>query len=149
MIKGNTDMSKRIISMALALLPMAGIAMAQEASDATLEAGRTEFLSACAGCHGQDAHGDGPMADLMKISTPDLTGLTERAGGTFPFRNTLLLIDGRNEVRAHGGDMPIWGDRYMVQARISEAQSELPEVPDMVTKGRLLSLVYYLESIQE
>lgn len=124
-------------------------AMAQETSEAALEAGRVEYLSACAGCHGRDARGDGPMADLMKISTPDLTKLTERAGGDFPFRNTLLLIDGRNNVRAHGGDMPVWGERYMVQAQMDEAQSEVPEAADLVTKGRILALVYYLESVQE
>lgn len=108
------------------------------------EAGRVEYLSACAGCHGQDAKGDGPMADLMKIETPDLTKLTERAGGAFPFRNTLLLIDGRNDVRAHGGEMPIWGDRYEALATSERGESE-----EMVVRGRILALVYYLQSIQE
>lgn len=129
-----------------------GAGMAQDASDATLEAGRTEFLSACAGCHGQDARGDGPMADLMKISTPDLTKLTERAGGQFPFRNTLLLIDGRNVVRAHGGDMPIWGDRYFTQAvreGLEMTGPHMPNPPDEVVLGRVLSLVSYLETVQE
>ncbi len=125
---------------------------AAHAQDADLEAGRTEYLSACAGCHGRDARGDGPMADLMKIETPDLTRLSERAGGTFPFRNTLLLIDGRNEVRAHGGEMPVWGDRYMTT--MTREQDEMrpprwPEDPELLVLGRLLSLVTYLESIQE
>jgi mono/diheme cytochrome c family protein len=122
------------------------------AEEADMEAGRVEYLSACAGCHGRDARGEGPMADLMNIETPDLTKLTERAGGTFPFRNTLLLIDGRNEVRAHGGEMPVWGDRYMTT--MTRAQDELrpprwPEDPELLVRGRLLSLVYYLESIQD
>ena len=126
----------------------AGVAMAQ---DTELKAGEVEYFSACAGCHGKDAKGDGPMAGLMKISTPDLTKLTERAGGTFPFRNTLLLIDGR-EVRAHGGDMPVWGDRYSVlAAREQDAlrPPRWPTDPELVVKGRLLALVTYLESIQQ
>lgn len=121
------------------------------AQDAMIEAGRVEYLSACAGCHGQDARGNGPMADLMRIETPDLTQLSERAGGEFPFRNTLLLIDGR-DVRAHGGDMPIWGERLSTLLKCEEATSDSPcQVgdPEFVIKGRMTALTLYLESVQE
>jgi len=142
-------MTRSFIALGLVLGIAAGPAAAQESE---VEAGRSEYLSACAGCHGRDAKGDGPMADLLSIETPDLTKLTERAGGAFPFRNTLLIIDGRNDVRAHGGDMPVWGDRYMTS--MTRAQDELrpprwPEDPELLVRGRLLSLVYYLETIQE
>jgi hypothetical protein len=107
-----------------------------------------EYQMACAMCHGDTGRGDGPLAHLLRIETPDLTQLTERAGGTFPFRNTLLLIDGR-DVRAHGGDMPIWGERYTALAYAADPDAGAPETPDMVARGRLLSLVSYLETIQE
>jgi len=125
--------------------------MAQDLESAAIEAGEVEYLSACAGCHGKDGKGDGPMADLLRIETPDLTKMTERAGGTFPFRNTLLLIDGR-EVRAHGGEMPVWGERYSIMAAREEGAVRPPRVPgdpELIVKGRLLALVTYLESIQE
>lgn len=114
------------------------------AQNANIEAGQGEYMIACAGCHGESGMGDGPLAGLLEIETPSLTKITERTGGgDFPFYNTLTLIDGR-DVRAHGGAMPIWGERFA-----ASATSERGETADMVARGRLLSLVYYLESIQE
>jgi len=126
-----------------------GAALAQESA---IAAGEQEYLSACAGCHGRDATGDGPLAELMNIETPDLTRLADEAGGAFPFQETLSTIDGRNAVRAHGGEMPVWGNRYMVTAQREQdalRPPRWPEAPEVVVRGRLLSLVYYLESIQE
>lgn len=106
--------------------------------------GQQEFMFYCAGCHGADGKGGGPVAELLEIETPDLTTITQRAGGgEFPVNNTIMVIDGR-EVRAHGGDMPIWGDRFQLFAT-----SQRGETADMVARGRILSLVYYLESIQQ
>lgn len=114
------------------------------------EAGRNEFMIACAGCHGETAKGDGPLAGLLNIDTPDLTTIAaEKGDGEFPFTYTLWMIDGRNIIRAHGAAMPTWGDRYVASAAIPEAQSETPEARELVAKGRILSLLYYLESIQE
>jgi mono/diheme cytochrome c family protein len=114
------------------------------AQDANIEAGKREYMVACAGCHGESGLGDGPLAGLLQIETPSLTTITERTGGgDFPFYNTLKLIDGR-DVRAHGGDMPIWGERFQ-----ASATSERGETADMVARGRILSLVYYLQSIQQ
>jgi mono/diheme cytochrome c family protein len=108
------------------------------------ELGQQEFMTYCAGCHGTEGKGDGPLAGMFAIETPDLTLITERTGGgEFPFRNTLLLIDGR-DVRAHGGEMPIWGERFQYGA-----PSQRGETADMVARGRILSLVSYLESIQQ
>ncbi len=115
-----------------------------------VEIGKQEYMVACAGCHGESGKGTGPMADLLKIETPDLTTINKRMEqDAFPFQNTLMLVDGRNGIRAHGGDMPLWGDRFMTSARMTEAASETPESADLVTMGRILALVYYLESIQE
>ncbi len=109
------------------------------------EAGRNEYIIACAGCHGETAMGDGPLADLLKIETPNLTLLaSEKGAGTFPFEYVLWMVDGRNIIRAHGSAMPIWGERYQVSAT-----SQRGETAEMVARGRILSLVNYLESIQE
>lgn len=123
------------------------VATAAQAQD-TL--GREEYMIACAGCHGESAKGDGPLAGLLNISTPSLTTLAqEKGGGEFPFEYTLWMIDGRNIIRAHGNEMPTWGDRYMTSLGKAEAASEIPEAGELVVRGRILSLVYYLESIQE
>lgn len=107
-------------------------------------AGQNEFMVACAGCHGESAKGDGPLAGLLNIGTPDLTGLSARNDGSFPFEYTLFMIDRRNVLPFHGSDMPIWGDRFL-----ASATSQRGEAAEMVARGRVLSLVYYLESIQE
>uniref|UniRef100_UPI00356670C9 c-type cytochrome n=1 Tax=Phaeovulum sp. TaxID=2934796 RepID=UPI00356670C9 len=50
------------------------------AQDATQEfaAGRSEYLSACAACHGETADGNGEIAIMFKSRVPDLTGLAQR-----------------------------------------------------------------------
>ena len=127
------------ISAFLIMLPVQS-----HAQDASSDAGKTEYMIACAGCHGETGKGNGPIAGLLKIETPNLATITKRTGGgDFPFYNTLKLIDGRG-VRAHGGEMPIWGERFQ-----ASATSQRGETSEMVTRGRLLSLVYYLESLQE
>lgn len=138
--------------MRLVIFPIAATlafcAPAAYGQETVVEHGEKEYQSACAMCHGDDGRGDGPMADLLQIETPDLTKLSERAGGTFPFRNTLLLIDGR-DVRAHGGDMPLWGERYTALAYADNPEAGAPDTPDLEAQGRLLALVSYLETIQE
>jgi mono/diheme cytochrome c family protein len=106
--------------------------------------GEHEYMVACAGCHGESAMGDGPLAGLLKTEPPDLTGLAARHGGEFPFEYTLFMIDRRNVIPVHGDDMPIWGERFK-----ASATSQRGETADMVARGRILSLVYYLESIQK
>ena len=109
------------------------------------EVGRSEYLAACAGCHGRSAEGNGAMSQNLNINAPNLTNLALRNGGAFPFERTLRLIDGRDEVRLHGSPMPIWGDRFFAIA----SESEDARDAEIETRGRLLSLVYYLESVQK
>lgn len=107
--------------------------------------GKQEFMVACAGCHGETAKGDGPLAGLLSIETPDLTRMSENNGNAFPYEYAIWMIDGRKLIRVHGdGDMPVWGQRFQ-----SSATSQRGETADMVARGRILSLIYYLESIQQ
>ncbi|GGE53657.1 c-type cytochrome [Actibacterium pelagium] len=132
-------MNKVVMGFAAALGLTASLATAEDA------AGRQEYMIACAGCHGESAKGDGPLAGLLDIQTPDLTTLSATKGnGSFPFEYTIWMIDGRNIIRAHGQEMPVWGDRFQ-----ASATSQRGETADMVARGRILSLVYYLESIQQ
>jgi mono/diheme cytochrome c family protein len=108
------------------------------------QAGEREFMVACAVCHGESAMGDGPLASLLNIHTPSLVQLAQQNDGVFPLEAVLATIDGRDGVRAHGSSMPIWGDRYQ-----SSATSERGETSEMVARGRMLSLVYYLQSVQQ
>jgi mono/diheme cytochrome c family protein len=104
-------------------------------------------MVACAVCHGETGKGDGPIAGLLKIGTPDLTLLTSTNGGVFPYDATLRTIDGRNAIRAHGSAMPVWGTRYFLDVVTSEGYD--PAQGELLARGRMLSLVEYLGSIQE
>lgn len=133
-------MKRLILSASLMLAAAATSAIAQE------DAGFDEYMVACAVCHGESGKGDGPFAPLLNIDVPGLTQLSAQNEGTFPLLKTLMIVDGRTGVRGHGDTlMPIWGDRF------SKAAEEIagPYGSEVITRGRLLSLVYYLESIQE
>jgi len=143
---------KRVLSFITTLAVLAPVTShSEEMNVANVAAGKSEFVVACASCHGESGKGNGDLAKILEIETPDLTTITKRTGGgEFPFRNTLLLIDGRKNIRAHGGEMPVWGDRYVAAARaLQESYDVSNEAAEMVALGRMTALVYYLESIQE
>lgn len=135
-------LNRMILALGAALL--AGTAMAQDA-DPDPSVGGELFRSYCAQCHGGSAEGNGPMAELIAISTPDLTQLAARNGGVFPTEAVARQIDGRARTLAHGGDMPIFGpfldsDEKTV-FRLSSGQPMMTGLP-------IADLVVYLESIQ-
>jgi len=122
-------------------------ALAQE--DPIDEIGKREFLRSCAACHGESARGDGLVAGLLLVKPPDLTSIRKRHDGKFPASWVYRIIDGRNEMRPHGSqEMPIWGDRYRADA-LRELPLPLNVGADAVVHGRILSLVFYLDLIQE
>ena len=84
------------------------------------------------------------MAAQLGIQPADLTQLSKKNGGEFPFSSTYQFIDGREEVKEKGPRaMPIWGAEFH-----KEAGSENPEAETRV-RERILRLVYYLQSIQK
>jgi mono/diheme cytochrome c family protein len=109
------------------------------------EAGRDLYARYCVQCHGIDAKGDGPMADMLAIDTPDLTALTARNGGIFPMEGVARQIDGRAPMLAHGGEMPIFGPWF---ESVQKVVLRLPNGQPLVTALPLGNLVAYLESIQ-
>jgi mono/diheme cytochrome c family protein len=111
--------------------------------------GKQEFVRSCAACHGEYGKGDGLVAGLLLVKPPDLTSIRKRHGGKFPASWVYRIIDGRTQMRPHGSEeMPIWGDRYRVDA-LRGLPLPLNVSADAVVHGKILSLVYYLELIQE
>ena len=43
--------------------------------------GETLFRLHCAGCHGEEGRGDGPVAEYLKVAPTDLTALSKRPQG--------------------------------------------------------------------
>jgi len=109
--------------------------------------GEEFYQVACADCHGLDARGAGPMAQFLTVAPSDLTTLSARHGGVFPFRMVLDVVDGRTVVPPHGTrpDMPLWGSVFQGFARERFGQHGT----ESYVRGRLLELVLYLETIQQ
>jgi mono/diheme cytochrome c family protein len=121
-----------------------------------VDSGKSEFLSSCAACHGADGKGEGPMSGQLKTTPADLTVLSKKNGGTFPFSSVYEFIDGRKMLAAHGTrEMPIWGQLYNQETlgRLTNPKAldavEFSADPDAVVRDRILSLIDYLNRIQD
>lgn len=109
------------------------------ATPAPMVSGAELFSNYCAACHGLEAKGNGPLANLLKSKPADLTQIAKRNGGQFPSAAVRRMIAGDDAVASHGPrTMPIWGPIFRdIQA-------------DQVPAGvRLDNLVKYLETIQQ
>ena len=126
-----------LLAAALALVPLPLAA-------GPVEDGRAVWLDACASCHGPSARGDGPMAELLALPVPNLTGLAAANGGSFPWLRVVHLVDGRSGLRGHGGPMPIFGALMRGDAVAAEA----PDGSPVITSARVLAVVAWLESVQ-
>ena len=124
---------------------LAGITIASAPPATADETGEREYLSACASCHGVDANGTGPMGDFLTIVVPPLNNLSEANGGEFPMQQVIEAIDGRADIRGHGSGMPVWGAVF----RDPLAANVTGQSQEFLIRGRILSLAYYLESIQK
>ena len=124
------------------IVAAAGTANAQ---DLDLQGGRDLYRTYCSQCHGIDATGNGPMAEMLAIETPDLTTLATRNGAEFPTESAARQIDGRWPLLAHGGEMPIFGPVLESDQHIAPA---LPNGQPMMTSLPLANLIAYLESVQ-
>jgi mono/diheme cytochrome c family protein len=92
------------------------------------------FRHYCASCHGVDGRGHGPASVALKHGAPDLTRISQRNGGAFPFRRVKEIIEGKDSGElAHGNrEMPVWGPIF----HEVESDMDLGEVRlDAVTKA--------------
>ena len=127
-----------------ATIASAGIASALAADK--LDLGKYEYESNCVACHGNNLKG-GAYVDFLKVTPPDLTLLSKKNGGTFPLERVYNVIDGRQQVQAHGPrEMPIWGRDYQIRAGEFYADSYYD--PEAFIRGRILALIDYLNRMQ-
>jgi mono/diheme cytochrome c family protein len=98
------------------------------------------FQYHCAACHGSDGRGNGPATAALKHAVPDLTLLSQKNHGKFPYDGVRNLIEGVPPLtRAHGTrEMPVWGPIF----HEVEADMDWGEV-------RLDAVTRHLESIQQ
>jgi mono/diheme cytochrome c family protein len=98
--------------------------------------GKVLFEKHCLECHGENS----TRAAELSVVPPDLTKINDRWGGKFPVVQIARMIDGRQNVQAHGErDMPVWGEVFKQEGDLNEDE----------IKGKLGELVAYLISIQK
>jgi mono/diheme cytochrome c family protein len=120
------------------------------------DAGKTEFDSSCAACHGADGKGTGPLSAELKTKPADLTVLAKKNNGVFPVNSAFETIYGLKSIIAHGTrDMPIWGYRYAPDLNAAIGPSPTDRFtrrsyePDAVVRTRTLAVIDYLNRIQQ
>ena len=107
--------------------------------------GEAEYLNSCAVCHGVEGKGDGPLGDLLVKRPADLTSISKRNGGTFPYARIFAVIDGRYPVPSHGErEMPVWGRQFLGD----DQRLYGPAGGEIVTTERIHELAGYVQSLQ-
>ena len=132
----------------ISILGPSGVAVALE-KEAQLKLGEIEYIGNCAACHGADAKGDGPVAEVLSTKPSDLTQISKGFSGIFPDDHIYQVIDGQKMINPHGDRfMPVWGYRYFEYA--TETAERVPHDVDAqaLAHGRIEALVQYLKSIQ-
>ena len=111
------------------------------------DVGKREYDASCANCHGRDGKGGGPFARMLQARTPDLTTLSKHNGGVFPLARVFNIIDGREEVKAHGTrEMPIWGSHLALRA--APEHDDYPYEAEEFVRARILAVIDYLYRLQ-
>ena len=121
------------------------------------DAGKAEFLSSCASCHGVDGKGNGPVSAQLKVRPADLTILAKTNNGVFPTNAVYETIYGSKTIPAHGTrEMPIWGERFNPTMNYPhnidptyDALDPSRGLRDVVVRTRILAVIDYLSRIQQ
>lgn len=131
--------------MKLLLIAVLGILPCHAATPQEMSYGQAEYLNSCAVCHGLEGKGDGPLGDVLRKRPADLTRLSEKNGGAFPYSRVFATIDGRYAVQGHGErEMPVWGRQFLEE----DAKLYGPSGGEIVTTERIHNLAGYIERLQ-
>jgi len=131
----------KILIVAVLLLTLPGISLAQ---NPPASGGEAMYRDYCGSCHGFDAKGNGPLVSVLKVHPTDLTLLSKQNNGVFPALRLSKVIDGREAVRAHGtAEMPVWGREFTLQEKGTMGTEKA------AVSGRIQALVAFLDSIQQ
>lgn len=137
------------VSGVIALLLLCGravVGFGQDAPDTidrrVLTVGKYDYDEYCAHCHGKTGQGDGEVAKALHFAASNLSQLQKQNNGTYPFWRVFRIIDGRDALAAHGREMPVWG-------RVFQSREGQHPVIEADVVGRILSLTFYLQTLQK
>jgi mono/diheme cytochrome c family protein len=133
-----------VVHVAAVLIGSSATALAAD----KLDVGKMQYDASCAVCHGSAGKGDGPLKLQLVSRVTDLTALAKNNNGVFPFDRVYQIIDGRQEVKAHGPrEMPIWGRAFSMQTSVF-FENFPPYDIESNARSRILSLTEYLYRLQ-
>ncbi|MBY0226244.1 MAG: c-type cytochrome [Hyphomicrobium sp.] len=102
--------------------------------------GKQEYDENCVSCHGADGKGRGDLGQKLFKKPSDLTTISERNEGEFPFERVFRIIAGDTQVEGHETmHMPEYAAR-MKRDNFKPGYHQ--------AHIRILQLTHYLESIQ-
>lgn len=129
----------------LLLFGMPGMVFADQGQ---LERGEAQYAGSCAVCHANDGTGTATFSGYLPTEPPDITGLAKQNGGTFPREQVRKTIDGRVQLKLHGGrEMPIWGGEFLVESIRSDEFGNYVDAQKIV-QDRINALLDYIETLQ-
>lgn len=137
-------------AIAIMALTTAQAQQSSPAGPAVVETGKYDYEEHCAVCHGFNGKGDGIFSSLLKSGTvvPNLTELSKKNNGVFPFTHVYGSIDGTVPLSAHGSkEMPIWGPRF--KAETAERFYDILRIDrEAIVRARILALTEYIYRLQ-
>ena len=139
--------SRLLVTFTLISFSIASAHAQQSSTSQTVDVGKYEYESHCAICHGSNGKGPDrePYWNLLSKNIPNLTILSSRNGGVFPFMRVYETVDGRNEVQAHGPrDMPVWGKEFTAQSLDLNPYYN----PEAFARAKILALTEYVYRLQ-
>ncbi|MCE8008440.1 cytochrome c [Aestuariivita sp.] len=121
----------------VALVGLTACAPDQPASGAKL------YRDNCVACHGLSGTGAGPLAADLPVAAADLTGLSARNGGEFPWVHVMATIHGY-----HGQDTQRLMPGFEAVLTGPTILWQAPDGSTIPTPQALLSLARYVETLQ-
>lgn len=133
-------MKKTLIS----LCAVAAVAACVEAEMPGAQDGKALYMENCAGCHGANGIGDGPMAESLSTAPKNLTLIKARNDGDFARAEVMSTIDGYARSDMSGPGMPEFG--ALLEGDLIPFDSGDGILTP--TPRKLVALLEYIESIQ-
>jgi mono/diheme cytochrome c family protein len=115
------------------------------ARTAAAQSGKQDYDAYCAECHGPGGKGNGPstLTIPMNPPPPDLTLLSKKNNGKFPFDEVEDIIDGRKAIASHERiQMPFLG------VTLQKPGQEFTTPSEASVRSRIHAMASYVESLQ-
>ncbi|MGB3178746.1 MAG: cytochrome c [Albidovulum sp.] len=107
--------------------------------------GRALYADYCAGCHGPSGQGDGLDAAGLGKAPADLTGISQRNGGSYPMVAVMSAIDGYTRRGDLSSAMPELGVALQEGPLVMIDTGDGTATP---TPANLVALANYLKTLQ-